>query len=54
MQGGTRAAEQFLVVTIHYELDGVVGPNNKPLRVSVDGVVAHAKADHDILISEKS
>jgi hypothetical protein len=36
MQGGTRAAEQFLVVTIHYELDGVVGPNNKPLRVSVD------------------
>ena len=53
MQGVTGAAELFPKVTIQYELDGVVGPNNKPLRVSVDAIITHAKVDHDILISAK-
>jgi len=54
VQGVTGAAELFPRVAIQYELDGVVGPNNKPLCVSVDAIITHAfKDDHDILISAK-
>jgi len=53
VQGVTGVPELFPLVEIRYELDGVVGPNNKPLCVSVDAIVTHTKFDHDILISAK-
>jgi hypothetical protein len=53
VQGVTGAAELFPRVAIQYELDGVVGPNNKPLCVSVDAIITRTKDDHDILISAK-
>ena len=50
--GITGALQSLPLVEISYELDGVVGPNNKPLRVSLDALVHdHPSFDSDILIS---
>lgn len=58
VQKGTQCIRGFQGTTatlplfeIQYELDGVVGPNKKPLRVSVDAAVTDCQGDHDILIS---
>ena len=50
--GITGAMECLPLVEISYELDGVVGPNNRPLCVSLDALVHdHPSVDYDILIS---
>ena len=54
VQGATGTCEYQPVVEISYELDGVVGPNKKQLRVSVDANITwHLNDDLDILISTK-
>ena len=53
IQGFTGASEWFQLVEIKYELDGVVGSNKKPLRVSADATVTNRQQECHILISMK-
>ena len=53
IRGATGLSEDVRAVEIQYELDDVVGPSNKPLRVTVDAIVMDRKGDFDILISTK-
>lgn len=53
IRGVTGNTKTCPVYEIKYELHGVVGPNNKPLRVTDDAIVLDAYRDFDILISAK-